>query len=185
MAIYETSNSTEVNVTGIGTHLVTCQSQPALGCVYKLVSINGNARIKLSEEVSKIVIPCRKNLYRLWGTRPFPLIDVMQDSDETPPKVGVQFFCRHPFEENKRATIFPTRVENLIRLTWDGDRGVIPGTVDTLEASRLRCLQQLEIMREDHLRPLNPTPFKVSVSSSMYDRIHEIWMQEAPVAELS
>jgi nicotinate phosphoribosyltransferase len=175
----------EINVFGIGTHLVTCQSQPALGCVYKLVSMKGTARIKLSEEVSKIVIPNRKNVYRLWGNRTYPLIDVMQSADDPPPQVGVPFFCRHPFSENKRATITPTRVESLIKLVWDGERGAVPTMIHTLSESRERCMKQLAVMREDHLRPLNPTPFKVSVSSAMYDLIHNMWMQEAPVAELS
>jgi nicotinate phosphoribosyltransferase len=46
----------EVDAFGIGTYLVTCYSQAALGCVFKLVEINSKPRIKLSEDVAKVCL---------------------------------------------------------------------------------------------------------------------------------
>lgn len=39
--------------------------------------------------------------------------------------------------------------------------------------------------REDHIRPLNPTPYKVSVSAELYDFMHRLWLNEAPIQDLN
>ncbi|KAG5066746.1 hypothetical protein JHK86_010477 [Glycine max] len=64
---------------------------------------------------------------------------------------------------------------------------VAPLQKDTLPALRdirEQCINQLEQMRPDHMRRLNPTPYKVSVSAKLYDFIHFLWLNEAPVGEL-
>ncbi|XP_042030497.1 nicotinate phosphoribosyltransferase 2-like [Salvia splendens] len=174
----------EIDAFGIGTHLVTCYAQPALGVVFKLVEINNQPRIKLSEDVSKVSIPCKKRCYRLYGKEGYPLVDIMTGENEPPPKVGVRILCRHPFNESKRAYVVPQRVEELLKCFWPGRSGIYTEELLPLKAIRERCINQLGQMRSDHMRRLNPTPYKVSVSAKLYDFIHFLWLNEAPVGEL-
>lgn len=174
----------EVDSYGIGTYLVTCFAQPALGCVFKLVEINNQPRIKLSEDVSKVSIPCKKRCYRLYGREGYPLVDIMTGENEQAPKVGERILCRHPFIESKRAYVVPQQVEELLKCYWPGLSGKTREELPPLKDIRERCIKQLEKMRPDHMRRLNPTPYKVSVSTKLYDFIHFLWLNEAPVGEL-
>ncbi|KAH6803926.1 nicotinate phosphoribosyltransferase 2 [Perilla frutescens var. frutescens] len=174
----------EVDAFGIGTHLVTCYAQPALGVVFKLVEINNQPRIKLSEDVSKVSIPCKKRCYRLYGKEGYPLVDIMTGENEPPPKVGERILCRHPFNESKRAYVVPQRVEELLKCFWPGRSGKEREELRPIKVIREWCINQLGQMRPDHMRRLNPTPYKVSVSAKLYDFIHFLWLNEAPVGEL-
>lgn len=95
---------------------VTCQRQPALGCVYKMVEINGQPRIKLSQDVAKVTMPGRKNAYRLYGADGHALIDLLQRTHEPAPMIGQKVLCRHAFQESKRAYVIPSRVEALYKV---------------------------------------------------------------------
>ena len=169
---------------GIGTNLVTCQSQPALGCVYKLVEILGKPRIKLSQDIAKVLIPGRKEAFRLYGAGGHALLDVLCTSDEVGPKAGERFLCRHPFEEQKRVFVTPAKVERLNVCCWDGARGGIVKDVGGIKDIKEKVKGQMKDMRPDHLRAINPTPFKVSVSENLFNFMHQLWATEAPIVEL-
>uniref|UniRef100_A0A034VS92 Nicotinate phosphoribosyltransferase n=2 Tax=Bactrocera dorsalis TaxID=27457 RepID=A0A034VS92_BACDO len=173
----------KIDCFGIGTHLVTCQRQPALGCVYKLVEINGQPRIKLSQDVEKVTMPGNKNAYRLYSADGHALIDLLQKVSEPPPSVGQKVLCRHPFQESKRAYVIPSHVELLYKVYWKD--GKITQQLPTLEQVREKVKISLKTLRNDHKRTLNPTPYKVAVSDNLYNFIHDLWLQNAPIGELS
>jgi nicotinate phosphoribosyltransferase len=54
-----------IDIFGVGTSLVTGQPDAALDGVYKLAFANGKPRIKLSENVGKITLPHRKQVFRI------------------------------------------------------------------------------------------------------------------------
>ncbi|XP_011056081.1 PREDICTED: nicotinate phosphoribosyltransferase-like [Acromyrmex echinatior] len=172
----------KIDCFGIGTHLVTCQRQPALGCVYKMVEINNKPRIKLSQEVEKITIPARKNAYRLYGSDGYALIDLLQLTTEDPPQVMQKILCRHPFQQTKRSNVTPSRVESLYKIYWKDGKLCQP--LPTLEEIRNKVQESLKTLRNDYKRNLNPTPYKVAVSDTLYRFINELWSQNAPIGEL-
>jgi nicotinate phosphoribosyltransferase len=202
-----------IDAFGIGTNLVTCQAQPALGMVFKLVELNGEPRIKLSQDSAKITIPGAKEAFRLVGSEGVPLLDMMIRQGESRPTPGRRVLARAAFEEKKRVYVTPSVVIPLLRLVWCGARATVPHGLDdadaaiftaaavgappgsmrsyalrapspSLEELRAFCAAQVRLLREDHLRPLNPTPYKVSVSTELFHFIHDLLLREVPIREL-
>lgn len=171
----------EIDAFGIGTHLVTSQAQPALGGVFKLVEVNSKPRIKISQDISKVTIPGRKEAYRLYGKNGYPLLDLLIKIGDTKPIAGRKVTCQHPFDERKRAFIIPQKVEKLHHLVWNGQRITKPQSLNEIKKF---VMKQLLIFRKDHLRPLNPTPYKLSVSDNLYSYMHNLWKSESPIKEL-
>ena len=173
-----------INIFGIGTNLVTCQRQPALGCVYKLVEIDGQPRMKLSQEIEKVLIPQRKEAFRLYSKEGEPILDLMKTIEEPTPIEGRAVICRHPFNERKRALVTPSRVEQLHFKVF-ANKAIVQGANNTLEEARESVQQSLKVFRSDILRGSNPTPYKVSITTSLFDYFHKLWQQETPMAEFA
>ncbi|TRY72247.1 hypothetical protein TCAL_17418 [Tigriopus californicus] len=171
--------------------IVTCQRQPALGCVYKLVEINEKPKIKLSQDVEKVTMPGKKIGFRLYSSDGHALIDLLQRPSEPPPEVCTRVLCRHPFQESKRAWVIPSQVEDLYSCWWTD--GHLFQDIPTMEETRQNVQVSLRTLRQDHKRSLNPTPYKVvpfrifqvGVSDDLYHFIHDLWLENQPIGELS
>ncbi|KAH0486273.1 MAG: hypothetical protein KVP17_004719 [Porospora cf. gigantea B] len=177
----------EIDTFGIGTHLVTCQAQPALGMVYKLSELNGRPVMKLSQDIEKATMPGHKALYRFFNDDDTPILDLVLSATETPPEPRERFFCQHLTDMSKRCYAIPQKVVPLLVTIWDGklvDEYLHFWEEDHheyLKVARQRCAFQLRRMRQDHLRHLNPTPYKISASAAYAQLFKRHWDDTSPV----
>jgi len=257
-----------IDAYGIGTNLVTCQAQPALGCVYKLVEVNGKPRIKLSNSPGKVTLPGRKNVYRLYNDKGQAVLDYMSKHDEPAPEANTRLLCRHPSHNEKKAYFSPSKVEPLLKLLYPVantqnhssmarsmsmsnmsstgqppsreesisshisqidsnsiDKDNLPSeegletndinleaemnvtgigrtpseesfntssqsksdvkpVLKTLQIAKETVIKTLNTIREDTKRHINPTPYKVSLSTEYFNFFRRILDEETPVGEL-
>ncbi len=99
------------------------------------------------------------------------------------PEVGERVLCRHPFDSSKRAYVTPSRVLELHAPVFEGGRRV--GASENLRELRAYCQRQLGEVREDVLRPLNPTPYKTSVSAELFSFLQDALQRHQPITELT
>jgi nicotinate phosphoribosyltransferase len=74
-------------------------------------------------------------------------------------------------------------VEPLYAPVWAD--GKIADDMPNLEQIKDNVQRSLTALRQDHKRSLNPTPYKVGVSNDLYHFIHDLWLENAPIGELS
>ena len=169
---------------GIGTNLVTCSSQPALGCVYKIVEIDNKPCMKLAQELVKMTFPGKKKVFRLYGKDGTAILDLIMHVNEKSPDTTASVLCRDPFLPTKRAHCHPSRVEEILVPVWGAKTEASRYNFD-LEEVRNFVQESLNTLRSDVKRKLNPTPYKVSLSDNLYESMHKQWLDNAPIGTLN
>lgn len=162
----------KVDIWGIGTKLITGYDQPALGAVYKIVSIeseNGEMEdtIKISSTAEKVTTPGRKKVYRIIdlenGKAEGDYI-TMHDEDPTAEKRIKMFHPVHTFI-SKFVTNFEAR--NLhVQVIEAGN--VIYENPSLQEMSQY-ATDNLGLLWDEYKRSLNPEEYPVDLSQKCWD----------------
>ncbi|MDT2813887.1 nicotinate phosphoribosyltransferase [Vagococcus carniphilus] len=157
----------KIDVWGIGTKLITAYDQPALGAVYKLVSIENNQgkmidTIKLSGNAEKVSTPGKKQVWRITGKK-----DGKSEGDyvtlwNEDPRKHDELYMFHPVHTfiNKTVTNFEAR-PILKDIYIEGERVYeLPELVDI----KTYAENNLMTLWEEYKRNLNPQKYPVDLS---------------------
>ncbi|NWW55126.1 PNCB phosphoribosyltransferase, partial [Pedionomus torquatus] len=156
----------EINVIGVGTNLVTCPLQPSLGCVYKLVEVNGSPCLKLTEDEEKMTIPGTKTIYRLYDAAGHPFMDLMALEEEPSPSAGQELMVRVLGQLGETSKVVPTSVEPLHR-TYFRD-GQVCEPLPSLMEVRNHAQMSLSLLSPTHRRLHKPQPYPVAVTEKLH-----------------
>ncbi|NWU90190.1 PNCB phosphoribosyltransferase, partial [Upupa epops] len=161
----------EIDVIGVGTHLVTCPLQPSLGCVYKLVEVNGSPCLKLTEDEEKMTIPGTKTVYRLSDAAGHPFMDLMALEEEPAPGAGQELLVRVLGQLGETSKVVPAAVEPLHH-TYFRDGQVCEPLPSLLEVKN-HAQGSLRKLSAAHCRLRDPQPYPVALT----ERLHQLLVE--------
>ncbi|MCC5896192.1 MAG: nicotinate phosphoribosyltransferase [Alkalibacterium sp.] len=162
----------KIDVWGVGTKMITAFDQPALGAVYKIVSVEGKDEemhhtLKLTANVAKISTPGKKQVWRVRSyNNKKPEGDYIALYDEQPNDEN-ELFMFHP-----QYTYINKTVENFYARPLLEDvivDGELVYDLPSLEEIKRYAERSLSEQWEEHKRLLNPEPYPVDLSQKLYD----------------
>lgn len=162
----------KIDVWGIGTKLITGYDQPALGAVYKLVSIEDQSgkmvdTIKISGNPEKMSTPGLKKVYRIIN-----LANQKSEGDY------IALEDEHPNEEKELHMFHPVHtyicktVTNFEARDLHHDiftAGEMVYTMPALSEIRSYCLHNLNYLWDEYKRSLNPAEYPVDLSPKCWE----------------
>lgn len=150
-----------IDIFGVGTNLVTGHPDASLGGVYKLSEFDGDARIKLSENIEKVSLPFQKQVYRMIDANGmFYGADVIGIYDEARIDTMV-----HPFDSTKSLALDAFTHEPLLEVVMqNGQRTQTKRSVSEIKAYTQTRMNQLP---DEYKRFRNPHVYKIGLSRAL------------------
>lgn len=162
----------KIDVWGIGTKLITAYEQPALGAVYKVVSIEGengkmNDTIKISSNPEKVTTPGLKKVYRIInGTNGMSEGDYISMEDEAP-------------EQEERLKMFHPTHTYISKFVTDFEardlhhdifvEGKLVYQLPELEEIKEYSKESLGLLWNEYQRSMNPEEYPVDLSEKCWE----------------
>ncbi|NEW62899.1 nicotinate phosphoribosyltransferase [Granulicatella sp. zg-ZJ] len=163
----------KINSWGVGTRLITAYDQPALGVVYKLVSIedeNGNMvdTMKISSNAEKVSTPGRKQVWRITRNS-----DGKSEGDyialwHERPDLLEELYMFHPVHTYINKTVKDFTARPLLHDVFVDGQLVID--LPTLESVKQYAEQSLNHLWDEYRRILNPEKYPVDLSTTLYEQ---------------
>lgn len=170
----------QIDVFGVGERLITSQSSPVFGGVYKLAAVQDKdgeiiPKIKLSENTSKITNPHFKKVYRLFdnesGKAFADQICVYDETiDSTKPLTIFD-----PLATWKRKTITNFTAKELLAQVFKD--GKLVYNVPTIEETKKYCQEQIAKQWDEVKRFENPHTYYVDLSEKLWNIKNELLKQ--------
>lgn len=161
-----------VDMWGIGTKLITAYDQPALGAVYKMVSIeNANGEmedtIKISANAEKVTTPGLKKVYRIIDRKSGKSQgDYITMHDEFPEKEErLKMF--HPVHTFISKFVTDFEAINLHKPIFK--QGELVYQSPSLNEMRDYAKKNLDLLWDEYKRSLNPEEYPVDLSQKCWD----------------
>jgi nicotinate phosphoribosyltransferase len=160
-----------VDIWGVGTRMITSQSMPALGGVYKLVAeeVDGamQPRIKISENPAKITNPGEKTLYRVYDRKTGrALADLIALADETYDSAD-PLLLFDPENTWKRTLVTDYTLRALLVPIFRG--GELVYDLPAIGQIRDYARAELNTLWEEYKRLHKPHLYKVDLSQKLWD----------------
>ncbi|MGI6239727.1 MAG: nicotinate phosphoribosyltransferase [Christensenellales bacterium] len=159
----------QIDSYGIGERLITAKSDPVFGGVYKLVAVEKDGvfepRIKISENVEKIINPAKKMLYRMYNKAGKGIADLLTlEGEKLSPGMEVLDSAK-PW---KRIPLVDFTIELLqVPVFRDGE---LVYELPTLHEIREYVARQLrDETWEEETRFINPHIHYLNFSEGLYD----------------
>jgi nicotinate phosphoribosyltransferase len=171
-----------IDVWGVGTKLVTCFDQPALGGVYKLTAIRDGGAwrtpVKVSSDTAKITVPGKLGVRRFYDRDGTARADMIWD--ELHALDGSRVIV-DPADAHHRMTIDAswTSKEVLVPVFRRGERVY---DIPSLEEARDLARRELGTLHPAILRQLRPHWYPAGLEWSLYKR-REAMIEAALVSE--
>ena len=163
----------KIDVWGIGTRLITAYDQPALGCVYKLVSIEDENGVmvdtmKISNNAEKVSTPGKKQVWRITRNSDGKSEgDYIALWDERPDQLD-ELFMFHPVYTYINKTVKDFTARPILQPIFDN--GKLVYELPKLQEIKAYKNEQIEALWDEYKRILNPEQYPVDLSQKTYDQ---------------